>query len=379
MSVFDEPLTSARPPLFPWFGGANLLFLEYENASCREVLVTDAQPGSSFSYDLVNPGSALGYEAFIGRYFACGKYGFGISYFNFDPSNESLLITPAVLGDYRATISAYNQVSIDPGTGVNTVYNHYDGAAAYRLQRDIDFQGIEANLFCFGLMGGLRSTPECAAPACDGPSGKLGWLTGNSCGYGFGGAGRPLVRPSTGGLQVMASHGFRWFQVEDSLEFAANINGTAGYQADDLYHNIDVDNNLYGYQFGTRLTYCLFSRTNVNIGGKVGLYGNDIELRDRLGTETTAAYMTGDATQTVDSEYSETALATLSELDLGLGYRLCNAWTVTGGYRVLALTGVATAPSQFADQYTSALASRDVCATDSILLHGAYVGLNFNW
>jgi hypothetical protein len=72
-------------------------------------------------------------------------------------------------------------------------------------------------------------------------------------------------------------------------------------------------------------------------------------------------------------------LSTLGELDLGIGRRINNAWTVRGGYRLIGLTGIATATDHLAREYSSVVASSYVDANDSILLHGGYVGMEFNW
>jgi hypothetical protein len=116
----------------------------------------------------------------------------------------------------------------------------------------------------------------------------------------------------------------------------------------------------------------------LNVGGKVGIYGNDVNVRQRLGTQTNLAYFTAAGTDDVLTDNDDTALSALAELDLGLGYRLNNAWTVTGGYRMISACGVATAPGSTAD-FTSLDSVGAVNADDCLLLHGGYVGLQYNW
>lgn len=212
---------------------------------------------------------------------------------------------------------------------------------------------------------------------------RVGTCGSNGCGrFGrtgyYGGAGGPLARACGGRFQIQALQGFRWFQLEDEFELAANIDGTVGYQADDIYYNVDTENNLFGYQVGGRTTYCLYNRLNLGIGGKIGIYGNHAEYRQRLGTQTTLANING-TTDYVSTEDSKNVLAALGELDLGLGYRLSNAWTVRGGYRLLAACGVATAPGNIANEYTSLAASSYVSADDCVILHGGYVGMEYNF
>ena len=369
------PITQAvqmnRPSLMPYFGSANLLFLDLANGGNRYVA---SGLGSDFNTSLVDPTDSVGFDIQMGRYTNCNRFGIGVGYFLWNPGIESVTRI-GTAGTIRATSPAYRDISVDAGSGVEPIYDIIDGSGAYtgatgvRMTRDLRFQGIEANLYSFGLMGAAR-----AARRQGGPCGPFGLICG-----GAGGAGGPLVRARDGRVSVMTSHGFRWFQVEDELELAYNIDGTAGYQAADLYENVDVENNLFGYQFGGRLSYCLNNRTTLNIGGKFGLYGNRAEVRHRVGTQTALAYLNGSATDVIDTEDSDTVLATLGELDLGLGYRFSNCWTVRGGYRLMGLTGVATAVDSLPTNYSSVANSGRVDANDSYVIHGGYVGLEFNW
>ncbi|MEM9587080.1 MAG: BBP7 family outer membrane beta-barrel protein [Planctomycetota bacterium] len=376
-----------RAQLYPWYGGANLLFLSLQDSAPKTV-ATIAGANSVLSSG-VDPGSDVGFDVTFGRYLDCGRYGLGLTYFNWDPSAESRIYTGTATS-VRAHNPGYNDILIDmPGAGAaESVYDHITGASTdsagavnVRLNRDIGFQGIELNLASFGLMGAQRATPTCQ----DGSGRLLGHLfpgKHNACSpYGYGGAAGPLVRPCHGRLQVVTTHGFRWFQVEDEFEVAYNVDGNAGYQADDIYDESDVENNLFGYQFGGRLFYCLSNRLNFHLGGKFGVYGNDIESRHFLGTRNYTAYQAAGArfTDDIDTTTSDTSIATLGELDLGLGYRINNAWTVRGGYRVLGVTGIATAVDQQARDYSSVATSGAIHADSSLVLTGGYVGLDFNW
>lgn len=367
---------AARPALYPYFGSANVLLFTLEESSHRDIA---AGLGDEFTSEAVAPGFSTGFDAMAGRYLGCGRYGFGIGYFLWNPGDETV-IRQGIAGDIRATMPQYRDVELDFGSGPESVYDHIDGnsigsagATAVRVERDIQFQGIEANFFSFGLMGAQRV----AYAGCD--NGSLLSRLGLGHGRGFGGAAGPLARGNGSRVRVSTSHGFRWFQIEDDMELAFNVDGTPGYGAGDIYDSVEVENNLFGYQFGGRLTYCLGRRLDLNIGGKIGLYGNRAELRHELGTETQVAYRTGVATDLIATESSDTVLATLGELDLGLGYRVNQAWTIRGGYRALGVTGVATAPDAFPENFSSVASASRVHADGSYLLHGGYVGLDFNW
>lgn len=377
------PLASAcRPPLSRCFGGASLLFLTKENSGHRNLIVDDATGTSVLNTSAVNPNGSTGFEVFAGRYLHCNQYGLSVGYMLWNPSQESNLLIPPGVGDYRPAVPAWNNISVDPGTGVASVYSLFDGAAAYRVRRDMQFQGVEVALSCFGMMGARRAAA--CNPACGGGSILGNRLRGLGLGRnrncrGYGRLGGPIIPGCGGRVQITTSHGLRWFQAKDEFQLAANIDGTVGYQANDVYYDIDTENNLYGYQFGGRLSYCLTCRTNLYVGGKFGLYGNNVQYRQRIGTETAVAYRTGTATDVISTSDSDTVFSTLGELDLGLGFRLTNALTFRGGYRLFGLTGVASATDQFANDFSTVAASRYVSANDSFVLHGGYVGLDYNW
>jgi hypothetical protein len=344
-------------------------------------LIDDAVGTRRLNAQDVTPEDSTAFEVNLGRYLAGGLYGLDLRYFQFDPDRETDIFIPAAGVTYRPTfngMSAANTPQVVSGANpASGVYQYYDGASAtpsagYRISRDLDFRGLEANLFSFGWMGGVRTGASCNRGLGHGSFANLGGI-GNGR---YGGVGGPLTR--TGRVQVTTSHGFRWFQLEDALEIASNVDGTAGYQADDVYYNVDTENNLFGYQFGSRLSYLLTDRLMLNAGGKVGIYGNDVNVRQRLGTQTNLAYYTAAGTDDVLTDNDDTALSALAELDLGLGYRLNNAWTITGGYRMLSACGVATAPGSTAD-FSSLESVGAVNADDCLILHGGYVGLQYNW
>ena len=367
-----------RPNLSPWFGGFNLLFWQMENNHARRLLAFDTGYGTHTTTSAVDPDSTLGHDLTFGRYLDCGRYGLSVSYMNFDPSQSETLVTSGML---YAPFDSWMNIDVDPGTGAASVYSLYNGAAAYRVRRDVDIQGLEVNLTSFGLMGAQRAAAMCSQGDCaPGALGSIGANLGLGGGCnGYGGATGPLVRSTSGRVRIASSHGFRWFQFKDSFEFAANINGMPGYGATDLYYNVDAENNLFGYQYGSKVTYCLSNRCNLGIGGKFGVYGNRAEMTQRIGTQSALAYEATMPSDVVYRDSSDTVLAGLGEVDLGLGYRLNNAWTVRGGYRMLGAAGVATSTGSLDQDYSAVETSGGVYANDSLLLHGAYVGMDFNW
>jgi hypothetical protein len=369
-----------------WFGGANLLFLTMEENCNHRLLfdVGDRMPTLLETND-VDPSGTVGMDLFLGRYIACGQHALTVNYFRFDPDGETASVRHPTAGmgalgnpfDYRVPHPGWNNVSYDIGNDGNagndrTLYDLYDMSVGYRVYRDLSFQGLEANLVSFGLGGARRGAIGPQAGPCS-----------SGCGPQPGCAGS-LLSGFSDRLQIQTTHGLRWFQLEDAFQFAASrTDYMYGTTTDDFYYDLDTENNLFGYQFGARLEYALSCKLNVHFGSKFGIYANDAEFRSRIGTASMPAYVNaaypqiaGDAVVTRDSD---TVLSTLGELDLGLGYRFNRCWTVTGGYRLYGITGVATTVGSIADDLGHLPTAGKVCADDSILLHGGYVGLEYNW
>lgn len=76
-----------RPPLYPWFGGADLLFytLETDRGSA---LAYDGTNVTNLWSSAVDPESSVGFDVFAGRYFDCGRYGLGLGYMMWNPGTS---------------------------------------------------------------------------------------------------------------------------------------------------------------------------------------------------------------------------------------------------------------------------------------------------
>ena len=373
-SAINGARAGRRPcGISPWFGGANLLFLDVEDNSDHAFVIDDTNAMPVVSLGDLDPDDTAAFDLHFGRYLDNGIYGLDFGYFLFDPDVVEIVNTATLAGDYRATNTGWNQIDYS-GT---TVYDHFDAARAVRVRRDMRFQGFEANLVSFGKMGSRRVGAGCnqGLGRGHGIGSAIGLNT--ACGR-YGGVGGPLSSPYSR-VQVTTSHGLRWFQIDDSFDATADLATTAaGYAADDLSVNMDVENNLIGYQFGSTLNYCLNCHWLFNIGAKFGIYANDVEFTQRIGSESTYATTLFSGADVSTTE-SDTVLAALGELNIGLTYRFSNAWSVQGGYRMLAATGIATATGSIPNDYARLERSSAVYADDSLILHGGYFGVNYNW
>ncbi|WP_164102053.1 hypothetical protein [Candidatus Laterigemmans baculatus] len=327
-------------PIKSWFAGGSLLFLDFQDEGSLPLVIEDGMPPVTLlDADDVSPSSDVGFETFIGRYFGCGKYAATASYFHFNPDEEERIINPMM--------------------PVEAIHMPLDNAAAYRVRRDIDIHGLEFNFISFGIGGASRG----------GIVGDCG-----SCGVaGCGGMCRPMIPACDNRFQWQFSHGLRWLQFRDSMQLAASM-AANGYDAgdDDYFYDVETQNDLLGYQLGSRADYCISRRVNLYAGGKFGIYGNHVDY-DYGWIDTS---MPADNFRVGDDD---TVLATLGELDLGIGVRLTDCWSVTGGYRLIGATNVATSVTAITADPEGLEDGVLVSANDSLLIHGGYLGVQYNW
>ncbi len=377
-----------RPPLFPWFGGADLLFWQMANSSYQRLVLETGMPSTTLlNSRQVDPGNGIGYDLFFGRYFGCGKYAVSVNYLNFNPDSERAMVTGAPAA-YYAAMPAFENIGYyadltDPAS-FTSMKDVFDGMPSYAIDRNVSFQGVELNLWSFGFGGARRLAPACGTGlACGlhnpfsagaGHGGECGPTCPPKCGYG--GFGGPLERPCVGSSQLALSQGFRWFQFNDDFRFSA-------YDAvNQSMFDSNAQNDLFGYQIGGRWNYCLTNRVNLGMGARFGAYANSVEVRQRVGNNAMPSrYETADPalSRHVNMRDRGTVLSGLGEIDLGAGFRLSDCWTIRGGYRVLGVSGVATSVGMIKhEMFRENLSARHE-ANNSVLLHGAFIGSEFNW
>ena len=162
--------------------------------------------------------------------------------------------------------------------------------------------------------------------------------------------------------------GPRYLRLGEDLSISSN--NFASPPAVDAVYDVDVDNNLYGFQVGTRMTRWRAQGIGLEMTCKAGIYGNDARQRqyivDDLGaTPFDLRPRTGD---------SSGGVAFVGEFSLIPMYRLTDVWSIRAGYNLLWIEGVALAPDQldFTDTPTSGMF---IDTNGGIFAHGFSAGL----
>ncbi|MEX0794506.1 MAG: BBP7 family outer membrane beta-barrel protein, partial [Pirellulaceae bacterium] len=247
-----------------------------------------------------------------------------------------------MVGDLRTPLEDAFQGLTYNGSNLEDLYGN---AQVHRLRRSFDFYNVELNLI---------QDPNLYSSYND-----------------------------SGGFNVGMVGGLRFFRFSDGMQFSSNTDAaTFVGGADEIHYGIDADNNLFGAQLGMLTNYTHRSWDFYG-GAKVGLFGNYIDHQSRIyGTQGNAVIVNGASPNNgreFDVSGSRTALSFLCELDLGASYQVTQRFSVRGGYRAVALTGMALSTDQIPQNFEDLGVVASTQASSSVILHGAYFGGEFVW
>jgi len=238
----------------------------------------------------------------------------------------------------------------------------YNGASAnvpftnselQQVRYSYNFNSVEANLVGNSL--------------CGGPFGC------GMCGFCCGRSGSPW------GFGYLA--GFRYINFSERFLFSGDPTGFAiNGDPQELNYVNALNNNLFGFQLGSGLSYCLGSRLTAYGIGRMGIYDNHVtQLQQVYGTAGNAVINNGPF---VGQEFlvrsSRDALAVSGQLDLGGRWAISNNWSANFGYRVLGLAGVATVDTNIVkNQFHNVDGIATMNRNGSFLIHGAFFGATY--
>lgn len=410
-----------------WFGGVYALYMERDNPSYRRLSVgMNTPPAAGYPYyppssttvlstDDIDHDYREGVEIRFGSTFTigsacdsgCDPYGYGYggggygggcgtcscpqtyawefgwwaidgdiasaSYINANPS-----------GTFRqyGTVN-YAGLRYDGGSGDRTVNQYYDyqmpvndpgtyvwpdGSAddtrvhAQRVRTNFRASNLELNIFRLPMIGG----PVCSSSGCGGCD-----TCETSCGSPF----------SLTGLC-----GIRYFRVDDDFESATEWGTDAGgaygnydgwYNgANELFHDIQVENHLVGFQLGANMCYNVSCKSNLFWDTNFGLYNNHINHYQRMYNPFSgnyAEFSQENRNFVVQSDKND--IAFLGEMRLGGTYDFsCHCRGVLA-YRAVAISGLALSTDQIGDEYSNWGDTARIDSDGSIIIHGVQVGV----
>jgi len=310
----------------PWFGSLGVLYLAREDANTRLSCWVSAPDEQILSTGDAATDYEWGGEIKFGRRLGCQ------SAVEFTYWSAGAFTGYADVWDDTNDIGAavpHDNVPIDGGFATD----FFDNSRSHRISRHDELHNIELNFLRYPM-------------ACDPCSGfSMTWLAG-----------------------------FRFFRFTDSLNFGglaggADWGGNGGL--DEAYLDVRTQNNLIGFQLGTRANCQLTERLSLYATPLVGIYGNVIERRTQL--------YRGDGFSAFDITNEKDDFAVIGQLDLGARFRIGRRASLFGAYRVMGVTGVALADYQTPWFLSTATDFNSVETDGGLMLHGAVFGLEFNY
>lgn len=300
------PATTYLPPIdecaspYVWVGSVGALLLARDDGNhyffSYDSAIEIFQILDSRDADF---GVTAGAEARIVRFDTCTCMGIEGVYWGQFPTQESAYAyADDVIGDLNPILN-YDQIDYNGSPG-NAFVNK---AMVHRLQRESEIHNVEIN-----LLRGL--------PADDG--GCSPWIF---CG----------------------AAGFRYFRFEESLEFAADTVDTVfTCDPNELYYNIDVENNLFGLQLGGAAERRVGERWSFSLGAKSGVFANSASADSRIGGAAGVATVNNGPNDGLAwlVPADKVDVAFLGEVHAGLACRISQTWRVIGEYRALSASAV---------------------------------------
>lgn len=281
-----------------------------------------------------------GIDASITRRRATGK-GYELRYLNLSPSEA----TSTLAGGPVTLFGQFGQIGQIGGITHQQAFNLAD---VHEVSRDMLVQNAEFNLLRMGRQAHTRRGQEAS----------FEYLLG-----------------------------FRYFKFDETLSYSAfgiRPNTFTGGDITRADYTSEVENELYGAQFGGRSEISLFSRMSLLIGLKAGIFQNNLSSRQRAttrgvgGDERIAQVLNG---PNQGSPYNlsgeDTDYTMLGELDLGLTYRVTNSIRMRGGYKAIFVDDIAFADNQLGSDFRDINFNSIPQANDDLVLHGGYFGLDF--
>ena len=269
-----------------------------------------------------------GFEAYLGKR-GCSGNGWEASFWSLNPSRSDVSIGSNPYTSLGGLTDIYHVPSS------SSVLNIYNNADTHRLYRTNDISNLQFNVLRNGgTFSGGRSSYE---------------LLG----------------------------GFRWFQFDEDMRYAA----FSSYSGHPVQFNYDtnVQNTMLGGQFGGRMERCLTGRLRFATSMTLGLFSNSICQSQRMYDADTGTDALINAGPFNGRPYNYTSRKTdismLGEMNVGGYFMLSQSVRVSLGYRALGVSGIAFSPNQIPYNFTDGADIQRIDSNGSLLLHGAYFGL----
>jgi hypothetical protein len=411
---FDNPHHDSN-----WFGGVYYLFMTRDDAEYRRLTAMFDTPAGGYPYYPVSDFTVLhtnsvdhdyrsGAEVRFGSTFATGTrdecnsgcgtaygYGYGgsdsgcsdscdmqeyaweVGYWILDDDSN---VAEAIDSDANDTNRMYGMKNFAGleynGRDVNDWYDYQvpvtdPGAVgatdirllAQRVRSNFRAQNLELNFLRLPMFGGATCGSGSAAGDC----------------------GESECEPACGNPFTMTTLcGVRYLRVDDDFEYgtmwAVDAGGVLTPPAytpwdgvGELYYDINVDNQLVGFQLGANMNYVVSCKCNVFWNSSFGLYNNHIDVYQRVyGALGPATWTQSGEDAVIRAKKDDVAFA--GEMLIGGSYDFGHQWRGILAYRAVAVSGIALSVDQMPENFANEAEVALVDSNGSLVIHGVQIG-----
>lgn len=287
-----------------------------------------------------------GYEVRLGKYFAASGCAWEGRFWALRDSTEYSVTNAGLAGQLDTPLSVnFQGLSYNNGTALQNATAYFDNAMIHRLRRSSDFYNIELNVF---------QNPNMYAYSCGQSAFSIGVLGG-----------------------------IRYFRFTEQMSFSSDTVDTVfDGNPNEINYDINVANNLIGPQIGF-LGNLNHGAWNFQVGTKFGVFGNAVSQHSQVygsaGNAIIDNALSPNNGREFDISGSRGRVSFLGELDANINYRLFQNFTLTAGYRAVAISGVALSADQIPQNFEDFAIIEHTQASSDLILHGAYFGGQLVW
>jgi hypothetical protein len=262
----------------------------------------------------------------------------------------------------------------------------YVSILAQRVRQNFKASNLELNFIRFPVC-----QMSCGGGGCGGGYGHGGCDAGGcgEYGHGYGGYGAYGCEEEciSTAFSMYGACGVRYFRADDDFLYCTEFSEWAGGVPDqpvydgftydntnELFYDVDVENQLIGPQVGWTMNYCVACKWNFFCNSTFGVFNNNIKHYQRLytGGDGDVRFIHSGESFSVRSDKDD--IAFLGELRLGGSYDVTCNWRAVAAYRAVAISGLATSTDQIPDDFTNPEYVAIIDSDNSMIIHGFQVG-----
>ena len=146
----------------------------------------------------------------------------------------------------------------------------------------------------------------------------------------------------------------------------------------ELLYDIEVDNELAGFQLGANMNYCISCKCNVFWNSSFGMYNNHIEVNQRVfGEFGPATWTQTGADAVISADKDDIAFA--GEMLIGTSYNFTCSCRGVLAYRAVAVSGIGLSVDQIPENFANEADVALVDSNGSLIIHGLQIGTEWRY